>query len=206
MEKRESNYEIMKRQMQTQFASYDMDKVAKDWELDQMNGYLLTDFVGRSYKINKETGAIYYEEDGQLKEADYNVSMTLFDILTRNRQYPSGRFQSSGSLSTVHLSSSGSSNGGLFKSSKEFFDHKDAELAQACQKLGGTVYGKGDVEYRIPLFKDMDLIFQFWDSDEDFEPELNFFCDSNILQFMHFETMMFMLVHVLERLRDLVKA
>lgn len=204
MEKRESNYEIMRKQMQAHFASYDLEAIRKRWEMDQVEGYMLVDFVGRSYRIDMENGAVLYEEDGEEREADYNVCMTLYDILTRERQRSSGSFRLSGSFSTVHLSSSGNSSGGFFKQAAEIFDHHDEELKKACETLGGRPYGKGDVAYRIPLFQDLDMLFQFWDSDEDFQAEVKLFCDENILNFMHFETMMFMLSHVMERLTLLV--
>lgn len=206
MERRESNYEIMKRQMQVQFASYDMEKMAGEWDLLCLKDCLITEFVGRTYQIHCSSGVITYEEDGVTKEADYNVSMTLFDILSRERHYSAGTFRTSGSFSKVQLATPSRFSGGFFQNSAKFFDQQEQKLIAACEKLGGVPYGKGDVGYRIPLFKDLDLILQFYSSDDEFDAELNLFCDENILQYMHFETMMFMLGHVMERLRTLMEA
>lgn len=202
MDKKESNYEVMKKQMQKKFASYDMETVAEEWGLKQDDIYLYADFVGRSYQMERMTGIITYEENGIQREADYNVSMTLFDILTRKHQYSSGIFKPANSFSKVHLAAPAGSSGGLFQKHVKFFDQKNQELTDACKKLGGIPYGKGDVGYRIPVFKDLDIVIQFYDSDDEFDADLTLFCDNSILQFMHFETMMFMLIHVIERLHE----
>lgn len=202
MNKRESNYEIMKRQMQEKFAAFNLSHIAKEWELKAENGYLLLTFVGRQYKIDQTTGAVLYEQGGILREADYNVCMTLFDILTRKRQHASGTLMSVNSFSTMH--SSTVTSGGLFDRTAQRFDHHDAELSAACERLAGIPYGKGDVGYLIPVFRDLRAAIQFWDSDEEFGPSINLFCDSCTLDYMHYETMMFMLSHILERLCEML--
>lgn len=202
MDKRESNYEIMKRQMQAKFASFDLSEVAKEWELEREDGYLLTTLVGRQYKIDRFTGAVSYEQNGILKEADYNVSMTLFDILTRKRQYAAGEVLPVSSFSALHSATLPFDN--LFRGMAQYFDHRDAELSAACERLGGVPFGKGDVAYLLPVFGNLQVAVQFWDSDEEFGPLLNLFCDGNILNFMHYETMMLMLNHVVERLREII--
>ena len=202
MEKRKSNYEIMKRQMQAKFASFDLSQIAGEWELEQKNGSLALSFVGRQYEIDRSTGAVLYERDGAMREADYNVSMTLFDILTRKRQRATGKLLPVSAFSAIH--SATASSGGPFDAVARRFDHRDGELSAACERLGSVPYGKGDVAYRLPVFKDLWTGLQFWDSDEDFGPSLNFLCDSNILQFMYYETMMFMLIHILDRLNEAI--
>lgn len=202
MEKPESNYEAMKHQMQEKFSSWNLSRIAREWELETENDYLLLTFVGRQYKINRNTGAVFYEQDGVPLEADYNVSMTLFDILTRERPHASGIFKSSSSFSTVHSAKAPS--GSMFDAAAQRFDHRDAELSAACERLGGVKYGKGDVGYIIPVFQDLRVAIQFWDSDEEFGPSLNLLCDGNILSYMHFETMMFLLIHLVERLAETI--
>lgn len=201
MDKRESNYEITKHQMQAKFASFDMAHIANEWGLKQEGRYLLVTFVGRQYKIDQTTGAVY-EQEGVLQEADFNVSMTLFDILTRERQHASGTFMPISSFST--LLSSVAASGGLFNRTAQRFDHHDAELSAACERLGGIPYGKGDVGYLIPVFQDLQTAIQFWNSDEEFPPTLNLFCDSSTLNYMHYETMMYMLSHILEQLCEML--
>lgn len=190
----------MKHQMQEKFSSCDISQIAQEWQLETKDGYLLLTFVGRQYKINTNTGAVLYEQDGVNLEADYNVSMTLFDILTRDRQYSSGTLMPVNSFSTIH--STAVPSGSMFDAAARRFDGHDAELSAACERLSGVPYGKGDVCYAIPVFRDLRVAIQFWDSDEEFGPSLNLFCDSNVLSYMHFETMMFMLIHIVGRLAE----
>ena len=78
-------------------------------------------------------------------------------------------------------------------------------LAEACRALGGVPEGKGDVAYRIQVFPFLPVIIQFWNSDEEFEPELQFLWDTNVLQYLHFETLWYVMGHMVKRLREMVE-
>lgn len=200
MEK-QNNYEIMKHKMQREFASHDLDAVRKEWELASDNEMLTLTLLGRQYRIDRCSGAALWDFDGTVREADYNVSMTLYDILTRPRQQASGEMMPISALSTIHSATVPA--GGFFDRTAKRFEHRCAALSAACERLGGIPYGRGDVSYLLPAFRDLCVAVRFWDSDEEFGPELSFLCDGNILRFMHFETMMFLLCHVAERLAEL---
>jgi len=200
MDKRESNYEIMKHQMQTQFAAYDMDAVCREWQLERKDGAPQLTLLDRRYWIDQQSGAVLWEKDGTVLEADYNVSMTVFDILTRSRQTASGEMTSINGLSTVHTATAPT--GSFFDRTARRFSNRCEQLSAACERLGGVHYGKGDVAYILPVFRDLQIAIQFWDCDDEFPPELSFLCDKNILRFMHFETMMFLLCHVADRITE----
>lgn len=61
---------------------------------------------------------------------------------------------------------------------------------------------KGDAAARINVFEFLPVIVQYWDADEEFPAVLKFMVDENIQDFMHFETVMFMLGHLLCRIRE----
>lgn len=187
--------------MQAEFASYDFDAICKEWELAQDDSGLLLTFLGRQYRIDRRSGAVLWESDGTMQEADYNVAMTLYDILTRPRQAASGKMASVGSFSSLHTSTASGS--GFFDRTAKRLEYRCTQLASACECLGGVPYGRGDVGYLIPVFRDLHIAVQFYDSDEEFPPQLVFLCDTNILRFMHFETMMFMLSHAAGQLVEL---
>ena len=200
MEK-QNNYEIMKHKMQREFASRDLDAVRKEWELESDDAALTLTLLGRQYRIDRRSGAVLWDFNGTSREANYDVSMTLFDILTRPRQQASGEMMPISALSTVHTATVPT--GGFFDRTAKRFEHRCAALSAACERLGGIPYGRGDVSYLLPVFRDLCVAVRFWDSDEEFGPELSFLCDGNILRFMHFETMMFLLCHLSERLTEL---
>ncbi len=202
MEKRISNYEIMRRRMQESFAAYDMDRIAAEWELEQEDGFLLPVFAGRQYRIDKRSGAVSFETQEGIREADFNVSMTLFDILTRKKQPAAGSLLPVSAFSPMY--SSGQAYGNLFQREAKQFDHRAEALTAACAKLGGQPYGKGDGGGIFPVFKDLQAAVDFWEPDDEFGPQLNLFCDANALCYMHYETLMYMLLHIVERLRELL--
>ena len=193
--KRESNYEIMKHQMQNVFAQRNLELTAKKWHLDINEKNIYVRFIARDYMINVETGLILRADNGG--EADYNEAMTLYDILSREPAVPFEKFISIDLFSGLKSISGQSS---IFDRAKFKFDHREMKLAQACEKLGGIPFGKSDVGYKLPVFQQLYVILQFWGSDDEFGPELKFMGDQNMMSFMKYETMMFMLSHLINRL------
>ena len=64
--------------------------------------------------------------------------------------------------------------------------------------------GKSDVAYRIPMFPFLDVMLQYWDSDDEFPASLQLFVDDKTIDFMHYETAWFALSHLLERIKELM--
>ena len=203
MEKRQSNYETTKQKMRRAFAAGDMDTAAREWELEPSGGDYRLVFAGREYRLRRTDGAILYDRNGETAEADFNVCMTLYDILTRPRAAAGRELRPISAFSDVQSASVGS--GSFFGRARAAFDHHDRELAAACRELGGEPFGKGDVSFAFPVFRDLRAGLRFWSSDEEFGAELTMFCDENVLRFMHFETMMFMMVHLTGRLQELME-
>ena len=102
-----------------------------------------------------------------------------------------------GSLSTIQGGSMKREGDGLFGRYEAAFDQKDAALSAACAKLGGVSGGKGDVAYRIPMFPFLDVMLQYWDSDDEFPASLQLFVDERMTDFMHYETVWFALSHII---------
>ena len=48
-------------------------------------------------------------------------------------------------------------------------------------------------------------MLQFWDADEEFDAVLKFMWDYNTTDFMHFETMAFATMHLIDRLKEIVE-
>jgi len=123
-------------------------------------------------------------------------------MLTRPRAAALGIYDSLDAFTGLH--GAGPTGGSIFDRSRDSFDGHEAALADACRALGGVPYGKADVGFIIPGFRDLSVILQFWSGDDEFGPELKLLCDKNVLSFMTYETMMFMLCHLLGRLAELM--
>lgn len=208
MEERVSNYEITKRRVQGDFLKYDQEKMIKKFSLKHDEEYLYIRFIGHPYRINRENGYLEWSEDGfaACTEGDFNEALTIYDILCDSKDgcRASGDYINLQSLSMLQ-SSSKKLGDGLFGGKEKIFDHKEELLSRVCERLGGTNAGKGDVAYEIPLFDFLPCRIQFWNSDEEFDAQLQIFMDKNILDFIRYETVWYAVGHLIKRLTEEMK-
>jgi hypothetical protein len=230
---KESNYEITKKKMAQQFLKYDQNEMIAKYHLASDESYLYIEFVGARYRVSREDGIVWRiesemdgghgaegagsldaHEDGTafaeemfLCEAGYNEAMSIYDVLcyARSDCHTSGHFCPIGSLEGIVLTRLAKPGDDTFRADSDYFDTRTSLLHEACRRLGGVAEGRGDVAYRIPVFSFLPLRFQFWQSDEDFPAKIDFLWDSNILQYMHYETVWFVMTHVMQRLREMVE-
>lgn len=200
------NYKQMRDQMRPQFLTFDQEEMIRRFHLDFDADYLYIRFCGRLYRIGRTTGVVEWSED-QFKTCilgDFEESMTIYDLLCCSKPgcSLSGEYAPSSSLPGLVYTGmkAGSSMGSRRR--EEYFDTHTEELEQACIALGGVPEGKGDVAYRIPLFAFLPVRFSFWHSDEDFPAEIRILWDTNVQQFLHFETLFYAAGHLLRRMEE----
>lgn len=203
MGERFSNYEKMKNEMAGVFLRYDQEQMIRRFSLESDAGYLYIPFVGRNYRIDRHTGMVQQVDEAATQEADYNEAMTIYDVLcyAKANCRPAGVFVNMNGLSSVQTGSL-SRGGSFFQKTIDFFQGKTALLAGACKALDGTEEKGGDVAFRIEMFPFLSMILRFWDADDEFPASLQILVDKNILEYMHYETMMFALSHVMGRLKE----
>lgn len=201
-----SNYEITKQKMQKHFLDYDQEKMIAKFGLAHDDGYLYIRFVGRSYRISRRTGLVEWSEDGFLHttEGNYNEAMSIYDLLCCSKPdcALSGTFVTCGHLPGVAIA--GSPGDELFGGNAACFAGKGAQLAKACERLGGRPAGKGDVAYELSAFDCLPVRLVFWDADEEFPASLFFLWDKNTTDFIHFETTFYVAAEIVRRLREIV--
>ena len=61
---------------------------------------------------------------------------------------------------------------------------------------------KGDIAFELELFPFLPVIIRFWEADDEFPANLQILVDRNILDYMHYETLMFALTHLFHRLKE----
>lgn len=193
--------------MKLEFLKYDQWKMLQKFGLAADDNFIYIPLLGRAHRIDRSTGTVEWSDDDFMtcREADYNVSMTIFDVLCKSTPdcTCSGHFRNVHSLGKqLHSSAPG---GSLFQPFANRFSSRPDELHKACRALGGSPYTSGDIAYVLPLFDFLPVIFQFWLADDEFDASLNFLWDENTLDFMHFETTFFAAGHILERLRNLIE-
>lgn len=204
-EQKISNYEKMKNEMAGAFLQYDQEKMIRKFGLDHDDSFLYICFFSRKYRIDRRTGQVSWSEDGfQTEEnADYNEAMTIYDALCYSKEscHLSHEWANVENLGSVRGGTL-EKGGGFYKSAGQHFAGKTDALSRACEKLGGEKREKGDTAYELQMFPFLPMILRFWDADEDFPASLQLLVDQNILDYMHFETLMFALGHFLGRLRE----
>ena len=199
-----SNYDKMLASSQVLFLSYDQDDMIRRWALEHDDDYLYADYLGQKLRIDRRSGDVGYAHapaEGEYRATRFvNEGMALFDLLTRSavRPVPTGRWSSVSALGGIigaghdrTLSHEGTA--------ARFQDRCDA-LAAACRRLGGVPVGKADVGYAIPVFRDFRILFQFWDGDDEFPANIKYLFDENALQFMHYETLWYVMGTLADRL------
>jgi len=204
---RQSNYEIMRDQMQTEFLKYDQMHMIRKFHLEYDQQYLYLMFVQRKYRINRNSGKVEWSEDEFIhtEVADYNEAMSIFDVLcySKDNCHLSGRYSKINNLKgTVQSANPGR---GLYIHYEKFFDHKLDLMSRACEQLGGVKMGKGNVSYLLDTFDFLPMMIQFWESDEEFPANLQILWDENIMDYVHFETSFFIAFHVLRRICELIE-
>lgn len=205
MEQKISNYEKMKNSMADAFLQYDQERMIQKFCLDYDQDFLYICYLGREYRISRLSGAVSWSKDAFRSEekADYNEAMTIYDVLCYSKENCglAGEWVNVGSLSTVKGGTLKQGND-FFQHAAEYFDGKTEELTRACEKLHGRKIKRGDVAFELDFFPFLPIELRFWESDEEFSANLQFFTDRNILDYMHYETLMFALSHLLRRLRE----
>lgn len=209
MEERVSNYEITKKRVQKDFLKYDQEKMIQKFSLEADEEYLYINFISHLYRIHRKTGYLEWSEDDfqTCTEGDFNEALTIYDLLCDSKENckVSGEYINLQSLSALQ-SSSKKLGDGLFHGKDIIFDHKEELLCKACEKLGGVKAGKGDVAYELPLFDFLPCRIQFWNSDEEFEANLQVFMDKNVLDFIRYETVWYAVGHLMKRLTEELKS
>lgn len=90
----------------------------------------------------------------------------------------------------------------FFQNTADSFNGKIPELHNACLTLSGKELKKGDVAFELELFPFLPVIIRFWEADDEFPANLQILVDRNILDYMHYETLMFALTHLFHRLKE----
>ena len=201
---RVSNYEITKRRVQGEFIKYDQQNMIDKFSLEHDDDFLYIKHLGYLYRINRKSGLVeWLDKAGLWIEGDFDESLTIYDLLCDSKEncHASGDYINLISLSALQ-SSSKKLGDGLFDGKDHIFDHKEELLCKICEKLGGTKAGKGDVAYEIPIFDFVKCRIQFWNSDDEFEAQLQVFMDKNILQFIRYETVWYVVTTLMKRLTE----
>lgn len=197
-----TNYEKMAEGARALFLQRDQAAMIARWGLEHDDESLYFTYFGERMALNRRTAALTsLEPEGVYRSPDHvNETMALFDLLA----YPSLRPRASGRWASI------STLGGIIgaghdrtlshePTAAKFSGRLDA-LRAACERLHGAPLGRSDVGYAIPVFEDFRIWFQFWEGDDEFPANIKYLFDENALQYMHYETLWYVMNSLADRL------
>lgn len=196
-----SNYEKGQDAAARAFLRYDQSAMIRKFDLSHDADALYITFVDRPHRVDRHTGLVTVVSTGE--KADFNAAMSIYDLLCDSQPlcHLSHEWVNVASLSAIQGGTLAKS-GDLFLISAADFTGQTAALDRACRALHGTPQPKGDVAYQLALFPFLPVLLRFWDADEDFPASLQVLLDKNTLDFIHYETLMYALSHLMRRLRQ----
>lgn len=202
--KRGNNYDIMADQARKRFLTYDQEQMIKKFGLSADAEYISLSFAGSPCRIRRKDGKLFCLDGAVPREGDFNEALSVYDILCCPAEHPvlAGRWESLSSLGGII--GAGHSDSSLLDRYTGIFSGKAERLAKACALLNGTPAQTGDVSSILPVFDFFPAWFQFWDADEEFPANIRFLWDANTFLFLHYETLWYIMSHILDRLTALL--
>ncbi len=199
-----TNFEKMAEHGRKLFLEYDREAIAGKYGTLYDEQYLYIIFLSERYRISRDSGDAEVQKDRQWLPAGPGEALIFYDIFCYGSPdaRASGMYINHNSL-VQKLSAAPNPGGGLNKASEERFTGHAAELKEACLRLNGILLEKGDAAFELPLFDFCRCRFQFWDADDEFPASIVIYMDSNLLEFMHFETTWYVSSRLLARISRL---
>ena len=89
----------------------------------------------------------------------------------------------------------------------DFFSGKVDAVKKACVSIGGILkpaLASADITAEIPAFSFFPVLLQFWESDEEFPPQIKILWDDQTMRYLNFETTYYLQGDLLKRLQEIL--
>ncbi len=182
------------------FASYDRAALARHPGVEDCECGLQTHFLGETVLADPDSGTVTVGG----KTADFGQTLAILDWLCDGdpQAVASGEYCTVSSLPGVLVSGSGlAMRGGAL--TQKIHENPDS-FHRLCRNIGAEPIPMGEIGYRFPVFPGIGVCLKFYFGDEEFEPQLTFLWDKNILQFVRYETVYYIAGCLRNRLQQLL--
>jgi len=207
MRDRRNNYAIQAEYSKALFLQYDQETIIRKLSLKADEEYLYLPFLDYEYRIHRTTALVEKRKgSGEFIDGNsFDEVLTLFDVLCYSKAGAqlAGEWASISTLgNNIH-----SGNGGrdFFSGSAKKLEPYEDRLDEAFLKLGGMKMPVGEPGYVLLAFPFLPVYVQYWRGDEEFPPQLRFLLDANATDFIHYETMYYLVGFLTERILDLLQ-
>lgn len=202
-----SNYEKQVDIGKAYFLKYDQKVLAAKFRLNMDNNYLYLTYFNTPCRIERLSGTLFEKTTDSWTECrSYETVMTIYDMLCHSTEStlpplsgkwtPVANFAAAGASPSAEIFSQKYANA---------FSGKVDAVKKACISIGGAlkpVLAGADITAEIPVFSFFPVLFQFWESDEEFPPQIKILWDDQTMRYLNFETTYYLQGDLLKRLQD----
>lgn len=206
VKKKRSNYDLQVDTARKIFMEYDQELLIRKFQLQADEQWIFLQYLNTPCRISRRDGRVEEKLHGcGFSECrSYDTVMTIYDLLCYSRGgVMPVLFQKWHTINSLSVGRSPEA-GGFTKTYAQVFQKHKKELKAACESLGGVVQApmaRADLTCLIPVTSFFPVMLQFWEGDDEFEPQLVLLWDENYSSFLHFETTFYLQGDLLERLK-----
>ncbi len=206
VKKKRSNYDLQVDMARKIFMGYDQELLIRKFQLQADEQWIFLQYLNTPCRISRRDGRVEEKLHGcGFSECrSYDTVMTIYDLLCYSRgEAMPVLFQKWHTINSLSVGRSPEA-GGFTKTYAQVFQKHKKELKAACESLGGVVQtpmARADLTCLIPVTSFFPVMLQFWEGDDEFEPQLVLLWDENYSSFLHFETTFYLQGDLLERLK-----
>ena len=177
-----SNYEKQVDIGKAHFLKYDQEAISAKFHLDLDKDYIYLTYLNTPCKIDRPSGTVFEKtSDGFAECRSYETVMTIYDMLCHGQETelpplggkwtPIANFAAAGASPSAEIFS---------QKYADFFSGKVDAVKKACVSIGGILkpaLAGADITAEIPAFSFFPVLLQFWESDEEFPPQIKILWD-----------------------------
>ena len=154
-----SNYDLQVQRAKEAFLRWDNRLIAEKFSLRRDSQWIYLPYLGRMHRINCETGDV---------------------------EVQSGEWSTVNHLEGLHHPGVGEET--MYGDIALAFSGKQEQMRQIGAQWGAEPFPVGDAAFVLRIFPFLPMVFQFWEGDEEFPPQIRLLWDSNMLSFVRYET------------------
>ena len=195
-----SNYDVQVQRAKDAFLQWDSRRIAEKFSLRRDGQWLYLSYLGRMHRISCENGDVEEQAAGQWRPGSFGAHMAIFDALCRETAGTlSGKWATVNNLEGLHHPGVGEET--MYGDIARAFSGKQQRLCEIGARWGAEPFPVGDAAFILPTFPFLPMVFQFWEGDDEFPPQIRLLWDSNALSFVRYETIWYIAGDLLEELR-----
>ena len=199
-----SNYDKQLQRAKESFLCWDSRSIEERFSLLREGKWLYVPYLARLHRIDCETGDVEEQQDEGWGPGSFGAHMAIFDAFCREKMGTLGkRWSTVNNLEGLYHPGVGEAT--MYGNLALAFSGRVEKLRQIGRQWGAEPFPVGDVAFVLPIFPFLPVVFQFWEGDEEFSPQIRLLWDNNTLTFLSYETVWYVAADLLGTIAGKVK-